>query len=111
MKKEIKILTTVCDCCETELKSSGIENGRYTEELYLKYEDIDLCYSCAGKIFSKEIVPKLSTEKLKEFVRNLKKVNTNSYASSDNITLCTNKMQLQVNTPFEEVSLASLGDL
>jgi len=111
MKKEIKILTTVCDCCEKELKNSGIENGRYTEELYLKHGDIDLCYSCAGKIFSKEIVTKLSTEKLKGFIKNLKEVNANSYGSSDDISLCTNKIQLQVNTPLEEVSLASLGDL
>jgi len=69
MKKEIKKYTTVCDICEQELFDSGVRsnNGSF-EEPYFNRFDIDLCYTCAGKLFATQIGNKLSGEKLQEMI-------------------------------------------
>jgi len=74
MKKEIKKYTTVCDICEQELFDSGVRSndGRF-EEPYFNRFDIDLCYDCAGKLFTTQIDNKLSEEKLTEMAEKTRK--------------------------------------
>lgn len=62
MKKEIKSYATHCDGCEKQL--SGKE--------FLSKGAIDLCSECASKIFTDEVLPKVSEEKLSQWVRNIK---------------------------------------
>lgn len=76
MKKEIKKYTTVCDICETELHDDGTRTncGRF-EEPYFKSPSgkIDLCYSCAGKLFTTQIGIKLPEARLTEMVEKTRK--------------------------------------
>ena len=74
MKKEMKIYTTVCDCCETKLESP-----------YLIHEDIDLCYTCAGKIFGDEVISKIPPQKLGFWVNELRKKEELNLIVQDNI--------------------------
>ena len=74
MRTEIKTYETVCDSCSSVLYDSGIRtNGGKFEEPYLKLGEIDLCYSCAGKIFYREVSRKVPEEKLMTWVKSLKK--------------------------------------
>jgi len=58
MKKEIKKYVTACDYCEIDL----------TDIDHISKGEIDLCYSCGGKILNNEIIDKILEEKLKEFI-------------------------------------------
>jgi len=73
MKKEIKKYTTVCDICEQELIDSGVRsNDGSFEEPYFNRFGIDLCYTCAGRLFVAQIGNKLSEEKLQEMISKTK---------------------------------------
>jgi hypothetical protein len=84
MRKEVKKYTTVCDSCETELYDSGVRsNGGRFEEPYLKHGEIDLCYTCAGKIFYRDIIKKIPEDKLQEFINSLKKAESSNPLGPD----------------------------
>jgi len=76
MVKTTTIKRIFCNVCEKELVDTGIRtNGGKFEEPFLKYdEDIALCYSCAGKIFSRKIVRNLSKEDLQQMIKDLVRV-------------------------------------
>jgi len=76
MKKEIKKYTVVCDICETELFDNGIRTncGKFEEPFFKSLSGkIDLCYTCAGKLFATQIAIKLPEVKLTEMVEKTRK--------------------------------------
>jgi len=79
MRKEIKTVSIVCDICETPLSDSNRDsslNESSIKEPYLKKGDIDLCFICAGKILTKNIIHKIPEETLSNFVNDFKKINS-----------------------------------
>ena len=76
MKKEIKKYTVVCDICETELFDNGIRTncGKFEEPYFKSLSGkIDLCYTCAGKLFATQIAIKLPEAKLAEMAEKTRK--------------------------------------
>jgi hypothetical protein len=73
MKKEIKTVSVVCDCCESTLveKSTFLNDGSY-QQSYVKYGDIDLCFTCTGKIFDINLKSKIPEEKLSQWVKDFR---------------------------------------
>jgi len=89
MKKEIIKYETVCDICENELYDSGVRTncGKF-EEPYYKTHSIDLCYTCAGKLFATQIASKLTADKIKVMIDKTKtKVNPEGILQGDYIKL------------------------
>jgi hypothetical protein len=91
MTKEKTEVSVFCDCCSRELKDLGIRTncGRF-QEPYLKrtQDDIDLCYTCAGKIFYREVEKKVNTEKMQEWIRSLRKAESQNPLGED-LVECT----------------------
>lgn len=72
----VKITKTInCDVCGKILEDDGIRSncGKFQEPFILLDNDIALDYSCAGKIFYREVLRKVPKEKLKEWINSLKK--------------------------------------
>jgi hypothetical protein len=75
MKKEIKKYVTVCDICESELCDNDIRTNREKfDEPYYKTGSFDICYICAGKLFSTQIGSKLTPEKLEVMIKKTKEL-------------------------------------
>jgi len=84
MIKVIKQEEIVCDCCETPLFDNGVRtNSGKFEEPFLRKDDVDLCYICAGKIFYREVVRKVPTDTLKEWITSLRKSESSNPLGSD----------------------------
>jgi len=109
MKKEIKKYTVVCDICEQELFDSGVRTncGKF-EEPYFKAHKIDLCYTCAGKLFATQIGNKISEEKLQEMVSKTRGILGKTTDNQESIELDLDNMfkvhpesELKIDVPKE----------
>jgi len=89
MKKEIITYKIECDICNAELEKSFVSIDKY-----------DLCRKCTGSLFIQNLMNKVPDEKILEWIRNVKDLNTDegvdikssispidSLSSLDNITL------------------------
>jgi len=115
-KKEVK---TVCDCCLKELTDIDIwANNESFRELYLKrtQDNIDLCYTCAGKIFYREVQQKVPTEKMREWIKSLRKVEGSNLVESAGETgnrendNCSKEILVKSSPNSSSNSLKSIDD-
>ena len=74
MIKKKEIVDTYCDSCEKVLIKRKVykNDGSYQND-YVTTGKIDLCFSCAGKIFDREFRRDIKEEDLKDMVFSLKK--------------------------------------
>lgn len=70
IRKEIKI---ECDCCHKEINKREIfkNDGSYQKD-YLKVDNKDVCFTCAGKILDMFFL-KTDKEKIKDAINNFAK--------------------------------------
>lgn len=70
MKKIIQKESVVCDCCETPLhrRDAFLNDGSYQGD-YVDYGDVQICFSCMGKLFDINVKTKVPEDKVKEWVQ------------------------------------------
>ena len=71
MKTKIDI--TKCDCCGEVLRKRNAfyNDGSYQND-YLEKEDLDICFSCVGKIFDKYLKQDYTADVIREHVEKFK---------------------------------------
>ena len=74
MIEKREITKTYCDSCDKVLIRRKVytNNGAYQND-YVTVGKIDLCFTCAGKIFDREFKRDIKEEDLKDMVLSLKK--------------------------------------
>ena len=70
---EVSVSKKVCDSCSVSLikRRLYLNNGSYQSD-YFTFGEIELCFSCAGKILDREISNILSGNSIEEKSDNLK---------------------------------------
>lgn len=84
MKKIIKIESFLCDCCGAELREPGVfrNDGSYQKNFFQSGKlKLDLCFTCAGKVFDMYIVTEDVNEyKIREYISSLNPIKTSSFS-------------------------------
>jgi hypothetical protein len=106
VKREIKKISIICDCCETSLIE---KNTLEYQTSYVKHGDIDLCFACTGKIFDINLKSKVSEENLGEWILSFK---SNYNKTTNENTSSFMKDMNTVNSGYDSLEqVTSLGDL